>query len=54
MPKYTRNEVRVLKELIEATEYRAVIDRIYRLEDVVGAAACPHARRGGDPAATRP
>ena len=35
VPKYTKDEVRFLKELIEAGEYRAVIDRTYRLEDVV-------------------
>ena len=37
IPKYTREEVVFLKELIEAGEYRAVIDRVYPLEDVVEA-----------------
>jgi NADPH:quinone reductase-like Zn-dependent oxidoreductase len=37
IPKYTREEVVFLKELIEAGRYRAVIDRSYPLEDVVDA-----------------
>ena len=37
IPKYTQDEVVFLKGLIEAGEYRAVIDRVYRLEDVVEA-----------------
>jgi len=35
--KYRREDVLLLKELIEAGKYRAVIDRTYRLEDVVEA-----------------
>ena len=37
LPKYTKANVIYLKELIEAGKYRAVIDRSYRLEDVVEA-----------------
>ena len=37
IPKYTQDEVVFLKGLIEAGEYRAVIDRVYPLEDVVEA-----------------
>ena len=37
-PRYTKKDVLFLKELIEAGRYRAVIDRCYRLEDVVEAA----------------
>jgi NADPH:quinone reductase-like Zn-dependent oxidoreductase len=36
-PRYTKQDVLFLKELIEAGRYRAVIDRSYRLEDVVEA-----------------
>jgi NADPH:quinone reductase-like Zn-dependent oxidoreductase len=36
--KYRKRDVLLLKELIEAGEYRAVIDRTYPLEDVVEAA----------------
>jgi NADPH:quinone reductase-like Zn-dependent oxidoreductase len=37
-PRYTKKDVVLLKELIEAGKYRAVIDRIYAMEDVVEAA----------------
>jgi NADPH:quinone reductase-like Zn-dependent oxidoreductase len=37
-PRYTKKDVIFLKELIEAGRYRAVIDRLYPLEDVVDAA----------------
>jgi NADPH:quinone reductase-like Zn-dependent oxidoreductase len=36
-PRYTKEYVLLVKELIEAGEYRAVIDRAYPLEDVVEA-----------------
>jgi NADPH:quinone reductase-like Zn-dependent oxidoreductase len=37
-PRYTKQDVRFLVELIEAGRYRAVIDRCYPLEEVVEAA----------------
>ena len=37
IPKYTKKDVLFLKELIEAGNYRAVIDRRYPLEDVIEA-----------------
>ena len=37
IPRYTKKDVLFLKELIEAGRYRAVIDRSYRLEDVIEA-----------------
>ena len=37
MPKYTKKDVGFLKELIEAGDYRAVVDRSYPLKDVVEA-----------------
>ena len=36
-PRYTKQDVLLLKELIEAGQYRAVVDRSYPLEDVVEA-----------------
>jgi NADPH:quinone reductase-like Zn-dependent oxidoreductase len=35
--KYTKEDVLLLKELLEIGKYRAVIDRSYPLEDVVEA-----------------
>jgi NADPH:quinone reductase-like Zn-dependent oxidoreductase len=37
-PRYTKKDVLILKDLIEAGKYRAVIDRRYPMEDVVKAA----------------
>ena len=37
IPSYTKENILAIKELIEASEYRAVIDRRYPLEDVVEA-----------------
>ena len=37
-PRYTKQDVLFLKELIESGRYRAVVDRSYRFEDVVDAA----------------
>jgi NADPH:quinone reductase-like Zn-dependent oxidoreductase len=37
-PRYTKNDVLFLKEIIEARKYRPVIDRCYPLEEVVEAA----------------
>ena len=37
VPRYTKQDVLFVKELIEAGDYRAVIDRSYPLEDVVEA-----------------
>ena len=37
IPKYGKQDVLFLKELIEAGKYRAVIDRSYPLEDVTAA-----------------
>jgi NADPH:quinone reductase-like Zn-dependent oxidoreductase len=36
-PRYTKQDVFLLKELIEAGQYRAVIDRCYPMEDEVEA-----------------
>ena len=36
-PRYTKKDVLFLKALVEAGKYRAVIDRCYRLEDVIEA-----------------
>jgi NADPH:quinone reductase-like Zn-dependent oxidoreductase len=37
IPRYTKQDVLFVKELVEAGKYRAVIDRSYRLEDVIEA-----------------
>jgi NADPH:quinone reductase-like Zn-dependent oxidoreductase len=36
-PRYTKQDVLFLKQLVEAGKYRAVVDRCYPLEDVVDA-----------------
>ena len=36
-PRYTKQDVVFIKELIEAGKYRAVVDRRYAFEDVVEA-----------------
>jgi len=36
-PRYTKKDLLFFKELIEAGEYRAVVDRRYQLEDVIAA-----------------
>ena len=37
IPKYSKEDVTHVKELVEAGEYRPVVDRTYPLEDVVEA-----------------
>jgi NADPH:quinone reductase-like Zn-dependent oxidoreductase len=37
IPKYTKEDVTHVKELVEAGTYRPVVDRTYRLEEVVEA-----------------
>ena len=37
LPRYTKQNVQFVKELLEAGRYRAVIDRCYPLEDVADA-----------------
>ena len=37
LPRYTRADVELVKRLVEAGEYRAVVDRHYPLEQVVAA-----------------
>jgi NADPH:quinone reductase-like Zn-dependent oxidoreductase len=37
LPKYSKDDILLLKRLREAGEYRAVIDRRYPLEDVIEA-----------------
>jgi NADPH:quinone reductase-like Zn-dependent oxidoreductase len=39
MARYTKDDVRFVKSLVEAGDYRAVIDRTYPLEEVVAATA---------------
>jgi len=36
-PKFLKKDVRMLKELIESGRYRAVVDRVYPLEEVIAA-----------------
>ena len=37
LPKYTKENLLLLKQLVETGHYRPVVDRTYRLEDVVEA-----------------
>jgi len=37
-PRYLKQDLRLIKDLMEAGKYRAVIDRRYRMEEVVDAA----------------
>jgi NADPH:quinone reductase-like Zn-dependent oxidoreductase len=37
IPKYTKEDILFVKELVEAGKYRAVVDRTYPFEDVVEA-----------------
>jgi len=37
LPRYTSADVELVKDLVEAGEYRAVVDRLYPLEQVVAA-----------------
>src|SRR5262249_51623759 len=37
-PRYTQQDVALIKELMEAGSYRPVIDRVYPIEDVIEAA----------------
>ena len=39
VPRYTKQDVLFLKDLIEAKQYQAVVDRRYALDDVVEATA---------------
>ncbi|HEY7795304.1 MAG TPA: zinc-binding dehydrogenase [Gaiellaceae bacterium] len=38
LPRWSQRDVVYLKELIEAGAYRAVIDRVYRLDEIADAA----------------